>query len=308
MEVTREEAPVDACAEYLDTLQAATTHSTALPLKKATVTVFTLLGLRKWIIKLLMLLSKTGRRYIITKRGLRGILLDHHINVASWFYEFRMSEKFRMDALSSVTRHVISELVNDLARVSTNDEKAQLMANKYPACYLDFLRTMGRTDEVNALYDGTLTVWNNSWYLHAVLCPAIEKTPKKQIFKTKAINFDSYLYTYTGKRNKENGDACGKGDAVGSFGMSFKGTFYDDKPLLGVLTVPYGLTSGEMKAGEWYGKNTFYDDIGKIYNNIWDGNDRLILKKQIVDPNHAFYSKEGEPIKAMVTNWRDFIE
>ena len=179
MEVAREEAPVDACAEYFQTKQAATTHSTDLPLKKATVTVFTLLGLRKRIVKLLLILSKTGRRYIITKRGLRGILLAHHINIASWFYEFRMSGKFRMDALSSVTRAVISDLVNDLAGISTDEEKVLKMMNKYPACYLDFLRTMGRKDKINALYDGTLTVWNNSWYLHAVLCPEIEKTPKK---------------------------------------------------------------------------------------------------------------------------------
>ena len=66
---------------------------------------------------MLMLLSKTGRRYIITKRGLRGILLDHHTSIDSWFYEFKMSEKFGMDALSSVTRKVINVLVTDLAKI-----------------------------------------------------------------------------------------------------------------------------------------------------------------------------------------------
>ena len=48
---------------------------------------------------------------------------------------------------------------------------------------------MGRIDDVNALYDGNLTIWNNSWFLHAILLPEIEKMPKK-VDQTKDITID----------------------------------------------------------------------------------------------------------------------
>ena len=63
------------------------------------------------------------------------------------------------------------------------------MMHYYPACYLDFLKSMGRIDDVNALYDGNLTIWNNSWFLHAILLPEIEKMPKK-VDQTKDITID----------------------------------------------------------------------------------------------------------------------
>ena len=50
--------------------------------------------LTKGTTKVLIILSKRSRAFILTQR-LKGFLIDHHNNSASWLYEFQNSEAFR---------------------------------------------------------------------------------------------------------------------------------------------------------------------------------------------------------------------
>ena len=84
---------------YLDSLPVESSFAHSLPIpaimsRHACAIIFSFHSRRKEVIKLLLTISKSARAYIITQNGLRGFLLDSHINSMSWIDELRTSHSF----------------------------------------------------------------------------------------------------------------------------------------------------------------------------------------------------------------------
>ena len=73
-------------------------------------------------------------------------------------------------------------------------------------------------------------------------------------------------------------------------------------------TVLCGTSSCEMKHGNYFGKHTHYAEDGKITNVLFGKRKPKIQKNITNHPDHAFYSRDGRPFKALSPNWREFIE
>ena len=130
---------------------------------------------KKHVTITLLTLTKSSRAFIITQGGLPGFLLDHHNNSMSWLYELQMSAQFRREMACYPEQIELEDLPKQLAECKTDEEKETYLRHVYPATYVAFLRTMGRTEELNELFDGTITPENYTWYLHAELLPKISK-------------------------------------------------------------------------------------------------------------------------------------
>ena len=93
-------------------------------------------------------------------------------------------------------------------------EKIEKLKDRYPAVYFAFLKTCGRSDEARALYDGTLTVNNMSWYIQTDLIPRMNLLRANGKLKSgeKLIHIDDMEFKYIGEID-EKGLACGLGCA-----------------------------------------------------------------------------------------------
>ena len=65
------------------------------------------------------------------------------------------------------------ELIAALEEQVITEDTENLLRNKYPTVYIAFLKSLSRTQEAEALYDGKLTVHNMSWYIHSEFLPRI---------------------------------------------------------------------------------------------------------------------------------------
>ena len=152
----------------------------ALPLNKLrsrlpTAIIFGFHGRKKQVIKMLLVLSNSSRAFIITQGGLRGFLLAHHNNSASWLYELQLSAKFRTEAACFLSQTELEDLPKQLGACKTEEEKETCLRHVYPTTYVALLRSIGRTKELDRLYDGTITPDNYTWYIHAELLPKLNK-------------------------------------------------------------------------------------------------------------------------------------
>ena len=89
--------------------------------------------------------------------------------------------------------------------------------------------------------------------------------------------------------------------------MKYEGIFDQDKPVICIMIHPLGTSVGEFRNG-WFGKMTIYDKSGDIANQVFDENEEEISEKENIQPEEAFYSKEGRPLKALASNWKDYTE
>ena len=84
---------------------------------------------------------------------------------------------------------------------------------------------------------------------------------------------------------------------------TYKGTWKDGQ-LEGIVVeerLKISISIIEYKKGKEFGKQTFYWPNGKIEN-------RLIAYKSIsVQPENAFYTKTGKPLRAVSNNWMKYI-
>ena len=154
-------------------------HKKDLPLNKlrsrlVTAVIFGLHGRKIKVIKMLLTLSKSSRAFIITQNGLKGFLSEHHNNRFSWFYELQLSAQFRREVACHLEQMELEGLANELAGCKTVDEKESRLRHVYPITYVAFLKSLGRTEELNKLYDGTITPQNYTWYIHGELLPKLD--------------------------------------------------------------------------------------------------------------------------------------
>ena len=110
----------------------------------------------------------------------------------SWFFDFCSSPTMRNRIASDIHEpEQVSEALSSLAELSTADEKETFLKRCYPTVYVDFLRSTGRTSEVDALwsYDitkyrqGKVTKENMKWYTHIELLPRLTKMRKEKKMK-----------------------------------------------------------------------------------------------------------------------------
>ena len=76
----------------------------------------------------------------------------------------------------------------------------------------------------------------------------------------------------------------------------------------GIATFPGAFKEcGELDDGACFGKVTDYcAKTGKITNRT-EGFDGPISQKNITDePENAYYTKDGRPLKALAANWEDY--
>ena len=142
----------------------------------------------------MLVLRNSSRAFIITQGGLQGFLLNCHNNSASWLYELQLSAQFRKEAACFLSQTKFKVLLSQLAACKTEEEKETCLRHVYPVIYVGFLRSMGRSEEVKELFDGTITYENYTWYIHAELLPRISKLRSEGgLKKGKKIN-SNFLY------------------------------------------------------------------------------------------------------------------
>ena len=90
------------------------------------------------------------------------------------------------------------------------------------------MKSLGRTDDFRALYDGTLSIHNMSWYIHSEFLPKICRLRRegKLTKGEKVILLDEIEFTYTGELDDE-GQACGVGISTNGV-QTITGTFEAD--------------------------------------------------------------------------------
>ena len=160
-----------------------------IPSRLSTAVIFSFKGRKKPVIKMLLILSKSSRAFIITQGGLPGFLLNHHNNSASCLYEIFPSAHFRKEAACFLSQIELEDLPKQLTECKTEEEMETCLRCVYPTTYVTFLRSQRRTEELNELFDGTITPENYTWYLHGKVLPKISKLRSEgRLKKGKKIN------------------------------------------------------------------------------------------------------------------------
>ena len=205
--------------------------------------IWELFGLKRDTVKTLVLLSRHSRAFILTQ-GLNGFLLECHDCSASWFFDFCFSPTMRNRIVNDIPEpEQVSEVLPLLAELSTADEKEAFLKRCHPTVYVYFLRSTGRTDEVDALwsYDiteyrqGEVTKENMRWYIYIELLPRLAKMRKeKKIKHTEKVMIEWRwgMGEYTGDIDMQN-RPCGWGEvkATEEDGVySLRGTWLDGQP------------------------------------------------------------------------------
>ena len=98
--------------------------------------------------------------------------MENHTRSPSWFHELRRSADFRKECLFDEKDE--RELKRQL-KFKTVKEKVRLLRYVYPTTYVVFLRTTGQEGEFKRLYDGTITPYNYTWFIHAEIIPKLIK-------------------------------------------------------------------------------------------------------------------------------------
>ena len=121
----------------------------------------------------------------------------------------------------------VKELTEAIRWHMTAHSKETLLRKKYPTVYIALLKTAGRKEDGNALYDGTRTPQNMSWYIQSELLPRICHLRKKGklTIGEKVIND---TFTYKGEID-EDGLAFGIGTTSGN-GVTITGMHRADNP------------------------------------------------------------------------------
>ena len=152
----------------------------ALPFSKIrsrlpTAIILSLYGRKIKVIRVMLTVSKSSHAFIVTQDFLKGFLLNSHCNSASWFYEYELSAKYRRTMSCCLLDRDLKDLSSQLAYIQLPSEKEELLRNVCPSVYLVYLRSLGRIEEADELYDGTPTSENFTWYTHAELLPTLRK-------------------------------------------------------------------------------------------------------------------------------------
>ena len=105
-------------------------------------------------------------------------MFDRHNCSASWLFDFKCSESFRRQlaldiAESDATQ--VEELAAQLDNLWTEDEKLTLLRNQFPSIYVSHLISINKQEELDSLFDGTVTMDNMFWYIHVELLPKLTK-------------------------------------------------------------------------------------------------------------------------------------
>ena len=181
-----------------------------------------------------LVLSKGARAFIITQNGCQGFVPLCHENTASWFYEFSLSKQFQEEMAICLTADEVNKLTEKLPQCGTTEKKEHLLKADHPTLYFEMLRSSGRTDDANKLYDGVPTAKNIYWYAQAEVLPKVSKLRKEGKLKqgTKAFEggIGSCGWDYSGEVD-EDGKACGIGELSELYSGDstvLKGTFYND--------------------------------------------------------------------------------
>jgi hypothetical protein len=153
----------------------------------------------------------------------------------SWFFELQLSAVFRreVEVAWHLEQQSLDDLSNELAPCKTGktgktaEENESLLRHVYPTIYFALLKSMGRTEELNDLFDGYITPENYTWYIHGELFPKLNQLRLDgRLQKGEKVKFSNHFYIdqkktivingddseYSGETDS-NGKACGNGIA-----------------------------------------------------------------------------------------------
>ena len=55
----------------------------------------------------------------------------------------------------------------------------EFLRHKFPSLFIEYLKSMGRLEELSELYNGTITPYNFTWYVFAELLPKLTRMREK---------------------------------------------------------------------------------------------------------------------------------
>ena len=171
-------------------------------------------------------------------------------------------------------------MLNSIKAAKTKEELEVTLRHSYPEAYPVMLKWCGRKKELNALFDGTITPENYTWYIFIEQIPMIHKLRVEgKLTKGECtVNWKGYTYDYegemlnnlphgngsmrsrSGRKETENLDACYYDDLENRHTM--KGMFLNG--------LPSGFCSGDAEwhySDEWEGWNWEHGEwlAGKAY-------------------------------------------
>ena len=147
-----------------------------------------------------------------------------------------------------------------------------------------------------------------SAYIEDYLKPKLFKMRREGRLKKgkKKVQIQNVEVNYEGEMD-EKGLATGFGKATYSHGF-VEGMFYEDCTQgVCILHWSKGRRVGERKNSLLHGKMTLYQKDGRIFNYFMKENDQVHVKEITSRPKLAFYSSDGEVLRALDLNWANCI-
>lgn len=295
---------------HFDHLKVDPALANALPLpglqdRNVVGTIWSFHGRKKGVIKLTLVLNRASRAFMIRLKGLHGVLSEYHDNAMSWSHEVQTSATFRAETLGFLEEE-LGGLLAKLALAKKPEDIVHLLRLSYPGAYVAYLKAMGKTEEIQKLYDG---YENFTWYIVGEIIPELHKLRSEDRLKkgSKAFVEDFQEFEYEGELF--NGMAHGRGKYK-RWGETVEGMFYMDK-LHGfcIRSDHQYRRIFEYKAGVQNGKGTSFkenEDEEEVENYVYkNGVEKSFLSITYV-ADHAFFTKLGKPLQAVAENWRDF--
>ena len=80
-----------------------------------------------------------------------------------------------METLNLLSEDQLKEFNEKLQKQISTEDIETCIRNEYPSLYVAILKETGRNEDLKALYDGTISAENYTWYILIEIEPKINK-------------------------------------------------------------------------------------------------------------------------------------
>ena len=98
-------------------------------------------------------MSKSSRAFIISQKGLKGLVNAMHNNVHSWIHELIESKEFQKERLGFLLQTEFERMTGQLLPLKTAEEKEDLLKTDYLGAYYTLLKDTGRESSIPNIED-----------------------------------------------------------------------------------------------------------------------------------------------------------
>ena len=156
------------------------------------------LARKKQVIKLMLILNKSSRAFIITQDGLPGFLIPNHDNKQSFFFELENYADFR----NELGCHLNQEKhTNVLSKCTSLEDKERTLRLVYPIAFAFYIKAFGKEKEKELMNFGVVTLLNYTWYIQSELLPRLNKLMREGKIRDKQktkLHLGEVEYKYKG--------------------------------------------------------------------------------------------------------------